>query len=417
MKILWITNILFPAVCKELGLNEPVMGGWIYSSAKVLKTANPNIELAVATVYSGTKLKKFILDEITYYLLPFKGDNTKYHKELESLWQEVVYDLKPDIAHLHGTEYGHSLAFLKGCPKVKTIVSIQGLVSVISKYYFSGISRWDILKNITLRDIIKSDNIFQQKVKFYKRGLIEKEIIKRAHHVIGRTSWDKAHCLAINPSIDYHFCNETLRQEFYKHNWSYENCEKHTLFLSQSGYTIKGLHKVIEALPCVLKKYPDTIVYVAGGDITSNKTFKHRLTRSGYGKYIKRLVSRNDVKDKIIFKGFLNEYEMCNQYLKANLFICPSSIENSPNSLGEAQLLGVPCLASYVGGIPDMMMGAEKNIYRFEETEMLADKICTIFELKDKVKMESLKANAIERHNRTQNLIQLLTIYQSFFNN
>jgi len=410
MKILWITNILFPAPCKKLNIEPPVIGGWMYSSAKSLQKMDADIELAVATVYRGTELKKFDIDGITYFLLPLKGDKKKYHKSLEPLWQEVVSDFNPDLTHLHGTEVAHGLAFLKSCPEVNVVVSIQGLISVISNYYYSGIPKWQILKNITFKNILIFDNIFQQKKSFYKRGLIEREIIKRSHHVIGRTSWDKAHCLAINPSINYHFCNETLRDEFYKHKWLYKKCKKHTIFLSQADYPIKGLHKVIEALPYVLKKYPDTIVYVAGSDIISNKTFKDRLKRGGYGKYIKHLIASYKLEDKIVFKGFLDEQAICNQYLQSNLFVCPSSIENSPNSLGEAQLLGVPCIASYVGGVPDMMKGSENNMYRFEETEMLADKICNIFNEKDWDNSYIIQ-KASERHNREKNAIQIIRIY------
>lgn len=410
MKILWITNILFPVPCEKLNIKAPVTGGWMYASAKFLQKTDDNIELAVATVYKGAELKKLEIDGITYFLLPLKGNNAKCHKSLEPLWQEVVSDFKPDLAHLHGTELAHGLAFLKACADIKVVISIQGLVSVYSRYYYSGISKRNIFKNITFRDIVRLDNLFQQRKKFYKRGLIEKEIIKKSHHVIGRTSWDKAHCLAINPSINYHFCNETLRSEFYKHKWSYEKCKKHTIFLSQAAYPIKGFHKVIEALPYVLKKYSDTIVYVAGSDITSDKTFKNRLKRSGYGKYIKHLIVTYHLEDKIIFKGVLDGLAICDQYLQSNLFICPSSIENSPNSLGEAQLLGVPCLASYVGGVPDMMKGAEENMYRFEETEMLADKICNIFN--EKVwDNSSIIKEASERHNPEKNTLQIIEIY------
>lgn len=65
---------------------------------------------------------------------------------------------------------------------------------------------------------------------------------------------------------------------------------------------------------------------------------------------------------------------MVKRYLLSNVFICPSTIENSPNSLCEAQLLGVPHIASYVGGTADLMKGNEECLYRFEETEMLAEK-------------------------------------------
>jgi len=415
MKILWITNILFPAVCEAMGLKAPVTGGWMYSSAKALLKADPSIQLAVATVYNGDTLEKKVIDNIAYYMIPLKGSNIDYHKELESFWCKVNEDIQPDLAHLHGTELAHGLAFLNACPQVKSVVSIQGLVSVIARYYHAGIAKRKILKNITFREIVRFDNLFQQKTTFYKRGLVEKEIIRKSNHVIGRTSWDKAHCLAINPNIQYHFCNETLRSEFYKHTWSYDNCQKHTLFLSQAGYPIKGLHKVIEALPFILSKYPDTKVYVAGNDITASKNWRQQIRCSGYGKYIKSLLHKLNVEDKICFTGLLNEEQICERYLKSNLFVCPSSIENSPNSLGEAQLLGVPCLASYVGGVPDMMKGAEENMYRFEEVEMLAMKVCEIFKLEDKVDIEELKLEALRRHDQKENARQLSAIYNKIF--
>lgn len=87
-------------------------------------------------------------------------------------------------------------------------------------------------------------------------------------------------------------------------------------------------------MPYVLKKYSDTIVYVVGADITSGKTFKSCLRRSGYGKYIKYLIANYHLEDNIIFKDMLDECAICDQYLQSNLFICLSSIENSPNSLG-----------------------------------------------------------------------------------
>ena len=102
---------------------------------------------------------------------------------------------------------------------------------------------------------------------------------------------------------------------------------------------------------------------------------------------------------------------MCNRYLKSNVFVCPSAIENSPNSLGEAQLLGVPCVASYVGGSMDMMIGNEDNLYRFEEVEVLAQKICNIF-ANCRTANVSMQECAAIRHDGKKNSEQLYSIYQ-----
>ena len=116
------------------------------------------------------------------------------------------------------------------------------------------------------------------------------------------------------------------------------------------------------------------------------------------------------LEDRVCFVGNLNAETMKQEYLRSNVFVCPSSIENSPNSLGEAQILGVPCVCSYAGGIPNMMKGYENHLYRFEETAMLAMKICNIFNMKSEV--NDIRGIAKERHDRLHNTEQLLHIYK-----
>lgn len=406
MKILWITNILFPSICEELNLPKPVTGGWMYSSLKELKKTG-NLEFAVATVYQGKEFVTKQIDNVWYYLLPLgRKSNLIYQPVLESYWRKVQQDFLSDVVHIHGTEFAHGLAYLNACSARNVVVSIQGLISVIGRYYYAGIGKWDILKHITFRDIIRRDTIFHQKHSFMERGKIEKEILWKVDHVIGRTSWDKAHVWAINPKAQYHFCNETLRDGFYKYQWRYEECEKHSIFLSQAGYPIKGLHQVLKAMPLILKHYPDAKVFVAGDDIIKRPWY--RLT--GYGAYIKHLIKQYKLENHVFFTGLLNEQEICKQYLKSNVFVCPSAIENSPNSLGEAQLLGVPCIAAYAGGVPDMMKGCEDFVYRFEEVEMLADKVCKIFH-RFTFRNADFTQEVLSRHDRVKNQEDLLNIY------
>lgn len=406
MRVLWITNIMLPPICEAMNYPAIATGGWLFSSLERIQEIN-DIDFAVATVYNERELLSKEIDNVKYYLLPLNGqNNTKYQQSLEKFWVKVRDDFRPDIVHIHGTEFAHGLAYLKACGCNNAIVSIQGLVSVIARYYCAGISKKEILQNITFRDILKRDSVLEQQKKFYKRGEIEKEYIRSVKHVIGRTSWDKAHVRAINPDIHYHFCNETLRDEFYKHTWNYESCEKYSIFSSQAGYPIKGLHQLLKAMPLILREYPNTKLYVAGGDITKSKWYR----LSGYASYIKRLIEENGLRDMVNFTGMLSEKDMCARYLRSNVFVCPSAIENSPNSLGEAQLLGVPCIAAYIGGVPDMMREYEGNMYRFEEVEMLAEKVCAIFHNSSLSLRRSDEASL--RHNPIRNTERLLSIYQ-----
>ena len=375
MRILWITNIMLPPICEAMNFPVPSVGGWMYSSLKQLQTNFGN-QYAVATIYKGKEFISKDIDGITYYLLPLKGKSfTKYNRHLESFWKEIKESFKPDVVHIHGSEYPHGLAYVKSCGPENVILSIQGIISCIARYYTADLPAKELGRN-TLRDVLRCDGILDQKKTFEKRGNYEIDIIKHVTHIIGRTDWDKAHVSAINPKAHYHYCGETLRDAFYKNKWDYKECEPHSIFVSQANYPIKGLHMLLNAMPFILRKYPDTMLYVAGSDPTSLPFW--RIT--GYGKYLLSLIKKLNLREHIVFTGSLDEEAMCRRYLKSNIFVCCSSIENSSNSIGEAQLLRMPYVASFVGGNPEIVGYYPEALYRFEEVEMLAERICAIFE-------------------------------------
>ena len=414
MKILWVVNTIFPDAAKHIGQSAPVFGGWMYGLASDIAKGG-EINLAVATVYGGEEYLTFAVRNIQYYLIP-RGKSSCGKPEY---WQGAVKDFQPNLVHIHGTEYGYGMALMQACPHLKYVVSIQGLVSVYYRYYLAGMSTRDVLSSITLRDVVRRDTLFHARETFYQRGLTEIEYIRRASAIIGRTDWDFAHVNAIRPGVPYYFCNESLRDEFYgEQYWEQDRCERHTIFLSQASYPIKGLHQVLKAVALLKTDFPDIQVNIAGPDITAAKTLSQRLRLGGYGRYIRQLLDRYALWSNVCFLGTLDAVQMREAYLKSHVFICPSSIENSPNSLGEAQILGVPSVAAYVGGIPSMVEdGSSVALYRFEEYEILAQHIRTVFSSDDFAMKfsEAGKVEAIARHDRKVNSIALQNIYKNIF--
>ena len=191
--------------------------------------------------YEGTEgFLKGKINNLGYVGFPQKkmGD-IKYNKKVEKYFEDIIEEIQPDIIHIFGTEYPHTLAMINVCERLsiidKVVINIQGLISICAKHYYSGIPN-RIINDYTLRDLIKRDNINNQQNKFQQRGKFEIEALKKAKHVIGRTDWDKVCTSQINPTLNYHFCNETLRTEFYKHKWKIEKCEKNSIFISQWNY-------------------------------------------------------------------------------------------------------------------------------------------------------------------------------------
>lgn len=419
MKILWLCNIPLPEYSKKIGISENSGGGWLTGLKNELKE-NINIKLNICFPQIGIKnINELDIDGISYFAIPRKNsDFTKIDNCIENHFQKLIEKINPDIIHIWGTEFPHALSMIKICEKNRvidrTVISIQGLVSKIEKHYSVGLP-YNILKRFTIKDFFKQNSIYQQIEKFKKRGEFEVEALKKVKYIIGRTDWDNACTLQINSNAKYYFCNENLRDEFYKYEWDYKKCERYSIFISQATYPVKGLHYVFEALPEIIKKYPETKLYIGGENIIKSSTLKEKLKLTSYAKYLKELIEKFNLEKYIIFMGNLNEKQMCERFLKSNVFLSASLIENSSNSVGEAMLLGVPVVSSDVGGIKNMLNHNEEGfIYQHNAPYMLSYYVKKIFEnieLAEKFSNNS-KSHARDTHNREINSKKIIKIYE-----
>lgn len=415
MRVLWITNSLLPSIKDKLGIAKGASGGWMEAAAENLLEKYHDIELAIVSTWSKTTSGK--VDNMKYYTIP-ADIYTRKKEEREAIWNNIISEFKPDIVHIHGTEFSHGLSYLKDVGGDNIVISIQGLVSIIERYQMAGITKKNIWRNITIHEIL-TRSLLGLKKRYKTKAENEREYIRNARYVIGRTLWDKMHTKNINPNITYFHCNETLRSSFYDNEWKEDKCIPHTIFFSQASTPLKGLHILLKALSIIKREYPDVKVKVAGSSILRNENFKMRLRQSTYGKFLCKLIKKYDIKDSVSFTGVLDEKGMVQEYLNANVFVCASSIENSSNSIGEAQILGVPCVCSYVGGTPSIVEDGKTGVlYRFEEHEMLALHVIEIFrnkELANKLGKEARDV-ALERHNAEKNTRDTYEIYKQILN-
>lgn len=419
MKILWICNIVLPDIGNKIGRIGAATGGWLTGALDELKKDRDN-DIIVCFPLDNRKKLKVTVDQVRYYSFD-RGNILEYNKKNETYFYEILINENPDIIHVWGTEFPHTLAIVNACERAglleRLVINIQGLISMYGNstdHYFAGLPE-NVTKKNTIRDFLKKDNIWNQREKFSVRGQYEILALQKSRHVIGRTEWDRECVQRINPDIQYHFCNENLRSTFYNGAWSYEKCEKHSIFVSQCNYTLKGFHRILEAMSPIIKKYPDTHLYTTGENLLETEGFIKEQRRTYYQIYIKKLIYSYGLENHITFCGTLNADQMKEKMLKANVFVTPSAIENSSNSLGEAMLLGVPCVSSQVGGIRSMVThGIDGFLYPFAETYLMECYIDKIFgnpEIAEELSTHA-KKTASERHNVQKNTNVLKAIYQ-----
>ncbi len=439
MRVLWICNIMLPRIAGKLGQEVNNKEGWItglMDAVLAYNAANPDKALQLGIAFPVGKEQALLQDALIInqdYDIPFYGfrEDTsapeQYDMTIEQDMKQIFTDFKPDMIHCFGTEYPHTLAAVKSFGKPqRTLVGIQGLCRVCAGAYMANLPQ-KVQKSVTFRDLVKGDTLLKQKQKFEDRGQWELAAIQGTGHVTGRTDWDRYWTGKWNPAAEYHAMNETLRKEFYADRWSFENCQSHRLFLSQGDYPLKGLHYMLSALPKILERYPDTQVYVAGNSLLRGKNLQGRLKISAYGAFLEKLIAQYHLEDKVHFTGKLSAREMKEQYLKCQAFVCASSVENSPNSLGEAMLLGTPVITSYVGGIPTMLGEEEGTVYEGFRTECaeeeeefvrisdrLAAAICHVFGNMQLAMEKAAKArtHAMKTHDAAANNQRLIEIYE-----
>lgn len=436
-KILWICNIMLPVIAKELGFSYSNREGWLsgiyarirggdrlYEIIPCVPISREDMEaLPKERILGGSKehqrgvpcFRKLQIEDAVCYV--FEEDLNcpeRYDSGLERLFREIFADAEPSMIHIFGTEFPHALAAARAYQNpAHTLVGIQGLCGEIARVYRAGLPD-DVWSQVSFRDFLKKDSMKQQQNKFVQRGEHEKQLLELAGHITGRTEFDQQQTAAIHPDAVYHAMNETMRSEFYEGNWNIGDVEPYSIFLGQGDYPLKGMHFLLEAMGQLKDAYPQLHLYVAGNSIISHRTFKEKLKLSAYGKYLLVLLRIYELEDKVTVLGKLTAEEMKAQFLRSSVFVCPSVLENSPNTVGEAMLLGVPVVASRTGGIPSMIEDGETGLlFQNQDVDDLADSIAQIWsnpgyavELSQK---ERIRAGQV--HDGEQNYERLLEIY------
>ena len=417
MKVLWIVNMVLPELATYLGVQTSPSGTWMIDLSNKI-AEDWNIELAVACVY-GKEFRCVELNNKKYYLLPGSGTQMLfYNKKLVTYWEEVEKDFSPDLIHIHGTEYSHSVSYMRRFPDKKYLLTIQGIIAKIAEKNDGELTFRQKLRYRTLYDNIHFKGMFENKLLMKYNRRYEKEIVSRCNYATGRTDWDRFWMESINKKLRYFRVNYNLRDEFYtSEKWSIDKMDRHTIYASNSLQTpFKGGHIALKALAIVKKKYPDVRMRI----LSAKNATGNIQVKGGYSKYCHDLIEILDLKGNLEFLPRQNAEGVINVMKTSHLCVIPSSMENASATLREAMHIGTPCIASYRGGMTHLLKdGISGSFFDFNEPEYLAGRIMELFE-NDELAVK-FSENAIKdaeiMHDRVKNIQDMINVYKSILNN
>lgn len=417
MKILWLVNIVMPELAVHLGQKPTVFGGWLTGALEAVRAAGH--QLTVCTTAGEPVDGGITVGGVKYLLL--QDDEPD---QLTRNFRDILAAEQPDLVHIWGTEFEQSWSMAMAADPDKLLVTIQGSLEIIKNHARAGIPPHicrDTVLHKLLRTLHKGGQSIDLQVKsFTERAKFEVETLRRARYIHGGSAWGNAVAKAINPGCTTMDASLILRDSFYTApKWDADACEEHTIY-ALCTYPLKGFHKLLEAMPAVLARFPDAKLLAAGLGLTRRPYtgLKKALMDAApdYQWYLQGLMDSLKLWDHVEFTGYLTEEQVQQQLRRANLFVSPSAMENQSTALGEAMLLGVPAIASRVGAMEEMIdHGVDGFLYDFDDTAALANHIIRIFEDRDLARQFSEKGSihAARTYDREKNCQRLLHIYET----
>ena len=408
MRVLWVLNMVMPDAANVLGIKTSFSGGWLVDYMRCL-AEDPDVELATMTYANVPEPMAQTVNGVKHYIFPGGGKRLLFTSSKTTKdCQYVLDDFKPDLIHLHGTEYSIAYSMVKLQPKQPILLTIQGILTRIAKEYKGGLSPLTFWSAATWRQWLRMNAPFFAQILFHKNAKRERYVLKHVTQVTGRTTWDKAVMQSINPKLEYYRLNYNLRPEFYTDkNWSYEGMTPHTVYTGAATYSLKGLHILIQALEIVKRRYPDVKLYIPGNNTSYKK-------RNGYERYIWKMIDKLGLKENVVFTGRKSAQEVVDTLTQVNVCVVPSAMEGASATVCEAMMIGTPAICAFRGGMTELLKdGISGFVYDYPEYPVLADRICRLFVETELCKQFSIRAieDAEERHARQKNYTMLKNIY------
>lgn len=414
MKVLWFSNT--PANADAFLHRElKATGGWLKSLDKELQN---DVNLYVAFFSSDNKPFKY--KNTTYY--PIKIKISFFYKVLRKFFNfrrkeyelneylKIIYDIQPDIIHLHGTEL--TFGEIIGQTTIPIVVSIQGNITVYRHKYFSGIEERYLRNIFTKKNIIRLF-FFGNELQFtYKLFNIqcknEQRYLAKCTNIIGRTDWDRRISCIIAPNRKYFHCDEILRDSFYLNQWIKTENKNLIIHTTTDNSVYKGFETLCSALNLLNTSGYNIEWRIAG--LNSNDLIVSLVKHKLGNKYPTK---------GLIFLGSLTEDQLVRKMLEADIYIMPSHIENSPNSLCEAMILGMPCIATFTGGTGALLLDKEEGILIQDgDPWVMAGAIVelSLDSFKAALLGQNARKRALLRHNKEKIVKELVLIYNKITN-
>lgn len=417
MRVLWFTNT---SSCYQEKIGSGYNGGgWISSLEKEIKKNN-DIKLGICFYSRNEKQARKDEQNGTIYYIQPRPPKTLYYNLITILGKdresselhekiaippllEIVKDFNPDIIHVFGSENIYGL--LAKYVDIPLILHIQGILSPSFNAFLPPFISW--------KDYIGQSNSFfvkfrllSEKVSWRRNGLTERRMFKYVKYFMGRTEWDRRLLSLFNSQARYYHCDEMLRDAFYQLNIKRTIPEKPVFVTTISSQLYKGFDVVLKTAKLLKEVLRVDFEWKIYGDISPL--------------FIEKKLKINHKDVNITLMGVASAEKIKDALLTSTAYVHTSYIDNSPNSLCEASLLGVTSISTNVGGISSLIEDGKTGfLVPANDPYQMAYLMKYIIDHKERnLEIGSVAYKvAMERHDRKKILERVVEIYNDVIEN
>ncbi|HEY5492898.1 MAG TPA: glycosyltransferase family 4 protein [Gemmatimonadaceae bacterium] len=317
---------------------------------------------------------------------------------------EIAREFRPDLVHVHGSEHYFGLVLER--VSTPAIVSLQGLATVCERFVLSGAGCADVVREIPTREFARGYGLLHEHWSMRARAAVERRVFALCSDFMGRTEWDQGVLGLLAPGSVYHHVDEVLGAPFYTSLWAGPNSGDGVVFCTIGQSALKGLECLLAAM----------IILRRSGLRTPRLRVAGSALEGGLARRLRAMVSEPEIAGRVEFLGNCTSEAIAQGITGASVFVLPSHLENSPNSLCEAMLVGAPCVASFVGGVPSLVRhGVDGLLYHDADPFALAIQIDRLLgnpALARRLGAEA-RAKALQRHDPRRIAESVVRAYRS----
>lgn len=407
MKVLWF-EVTPPS--RYFNKKMPI-AGWQDALENIVFKCS-DIELFVSfETKDYAEIKK--IDGITY--IPFKIKYSKleqkrnewtydiYKEKILKSSIQVIESVQPDLIQVFGCEWPFGLVAEK--VDIPVVIHIQGsIVSYTNANFPPGYNYLTKCKyaGLSFRQYF---HLYKSYKRIQSHLAAEYQVWNYAHFYMGRTCWDESLVTTLSPNSIYYHVDEALREHFLKSSKRWSPVRDEKIRLVTIGLTTfwKGPDMLLKTAH-ILKNMSVNFEWNVVGKINSD---------------VKKIVEK---KEQTTFKdnnvkilGMKQPEELIDILCSSNIYVHTAYIENSPNSICEAQYLGLPIISTHVGGIETLLSNGYDGILTpANDPWRMASEIIKLS--KDESMMREYGKRSMEhahrRHNPETILCDLLKCYK-----